>query len=182
MEVLVFLWFSFLLKLKLPKSCMVFVFQWGTRGAHDFRRGWVNRAAYVRTVNKFCHLPCQQGHVFQGSKLFIGAPLIFASASRNHPGSTPLPLDFSSWPLPSWWNSPFPTLLFSVCCLFCSVTHFPWLCNSSHTRPLLSLQSALHLSRSAILCKPPEGQAAVKSVTGREQGTVRLKSPGSTEI
>lgn len=56
----------------------------------------MNRSAYVRTVNKFCHLPCQQGHVFQGSKLFIGAPLVFASASRHHPGSTQLSLDFSS--------------------------------------------------------------------------------------
>lgn len=86
------------------------------QGSPCFQVGlWVNRTAYVRAVNKFCHLPCQQGHIFQGSKLFIGAPLVFANAFRHHPGSTLLPLEFSSWLM-----DPTATLMeFSHYLLFC---------------------------------------------------------------
>lgn len=88
-----------------------FCLSWRYQRSPWFHEGaWVNRIACVRTVNKFCHLPCWQGHNFQGSKLFTGTLWslpVPPDTSQAQPCCLYTSFHPDWWaPLPPWWNSP----------------------------------------------------------------------------
>lgn len=62
------------------------------------------------------------------------------------------------------------------------MTCFPSLCNSLSCTPTALLAISPAFEWNYTLCKSWESQTAAKSVTEQEQGTVRLKPPGFTEI
>lgn len=126
--------------------------------------------------HKCCHPLCWQGQIF--SMVDLWGPFVLCQCLLTPPRLIPSSSDSSSWLMDTTdalMAFCFSATLFAVCYLYSLVTHFPSPCNSSHARPLLYLQLALHLNKITTLCKPWGSRAVAKAVTDRER--TRRKQP-----